>query len=419
MPSQANDIMEKKSDPSKETEYRFFTPESIEALKDFKYNGEDHSLVYKYILSPLAGYLVDHATPPTVAPNTITSVGFAFMVLAYALMQKECPTFDHCTPDRNPPGYIFLVNGISLLIYQTLDNMDGKQARKTGSSSPLGLFFDHGLDACNTFVGTANLICMFGVPPTDLVSILVITTMSALPFFVTTWEEYYTHKLELPIVNGPTDAVLMMAFSSIATSYFGQEFWHYDFFFYDGIVARLPLSASTLEQLPESISNVNFFCAFLTVMTMREVLFKIVFVIKDYGIKTVLNLLPMVALVGLSTLIVHKNPTLFLQNQRLCLYVFSLTFFEMVTAMMLDHMTSRKYEPFRHTLTPLFILYTLVDSELPMKYITPYFLVYVSGLSSVIMVKAKIVIQEMCSALGLDIVHSVLVLVLSGLSLRC
>ncbi len=35
---------------------------------------------------------------------------------------------------------------IVTFIYMTLDNCDGKQARKTGNSSALGLLFDHGLD---------------------------------------------------------------------------------------------------------------------------------------------------------------------------------------------------------------------------------------------------------------------------------
>ena len=37
--------------------------------------------------------------------------------------------------------------GLCYFIYRMLDEMDGKQARKTGNSSPLGLLFDHGCDA--------------------------------------------------------------------------------------------------------------------------------------------------------------------------------------------------------------------------------------------------------------------------------
>jgi phosphatidylglycerophosphate synthase len=39
---------------------------------------------------------------------------------------------------------------LGLFLYQTLDAIDGKQARRTGSSSPLGELFDHGCDAVST-----------------------------------------------------------------------------------------------------------------------------------------------------------------------------------------------------------------------------------------------------------------------------
>ena len=110
---------------------------------------------------------------------------------------------------------------------------------------------------------------------------------------------------------------------------------------------------------------------------------------------------PMAALVVLSTLIVRRNLEVFIRHQRLSLFIFGLTFVEMVTALMLDHMTKREFVPYRHTLSPLFILYTLVDLEVPMKYLTIYVAVYGSGLSSYVMVKTKAVIQEMCSALGI------------------
>ncbi len=47
---------------------------------------------------------------------------------------------------------------IGLFFYQTLDAIDGKQARRTGSSSPLGQLFDHGCDA-NSAVFVALAMC--------------------------------------------------------------------------------------------------------------------------------------------------------------------------------------------------------------------------------------------------------------------
>jgi phosphatidylglycerophosphate synthase len=38
----------------------------------------------------------------------------------------------------------------SFFMYRMLDEMDGKQARRTGNSSPLGFLFDHGCDSFST-----------------------------------------------------------------------------------------------------------------------------------------------------------------------------------------------------------------------------------------------------------------------------
>lgn len=37
-----------------------------------------------------------------------------------------------------------------MFIYQSLDAIDGKQARRTGTSTPLGELFDHGCDSIST-----------------------------------------------------------------------------------------------------------------------------------------------------------------------------------------------------------------------------------------------------------------------------
>ncbi len=44
-----------------------------------------------------------------------------------------------------------------------LDNLDGKQARRTKTSSPLGLLFDHGCDAMVTFIFSQSLSSIIGL----------------------------------------------------------------------------------------------------------------------------------------------------------------------------------------------------------------------------------------------------------------
>lgn len=48
-------------------------------------------------------------------------------------------------------------------MYSTLDNVDGKQARRTQSSSPLGELFDHGCDALNCTIGGLVQVAAMGL----------------------------------------------------------------------------------------------------------------------------------------------------------------------------------------------------------------------------------------------------------------
>lgn len=49
-----------------------------------------------------------------------------------------------------PPRWACALCALGLFIYQSLDAIDGKQARRTNSSSPLGELFDHGCDSIST-----------------------------------------------------------------------------------------------------------------------------------------------------------------------------------------------------------------------------------------------------------------------------
>lgn len=51
------------------------------------------------------------------------------------------------------PKWVCVFSAIALFVYQTLDAIDGKQARRTGTSGPLGQLFDHGCDAMTTTMG--------------------------------------------------------------------------------------------------------------------------------------------------------------------------------------------------------------------------------------------------------------------------
>jgi len=66
-----------------------------------------------------------------------------------------------------PPRWTCVLCALGLFIYQSLDSIDGKQARRTNTSSPLGELFDHGCDSISTvFVAlSACISCQLGHYP--------------------------------------------------------------------------------------------------------------------------------------------------------------------------------------------------------------------------------------------------------------
>ena len=81
------------------------------------------------------------------APNLITLIGILFMfsgVLVWALADGQLTS--------SQPTWTYLYVAFAMFMYQTFDACDGKQARRTNSSSPLGQLFDHGCDAINSII---------------------------------------------------------------------------------------------------------------------------------------------------------------------------------------------------------------------------------------------------------------------------
>jgi len=66
-------------------------------------------------------------------------IGFAFIVWSYFWVAVYTTTMYEPVP-----GWVFVNCAISLFIYQTMDAVDGKQARRADCASPLGELVDHG-----------------------------------------------------------------------------------------------------------------------------------------------------------------------------------------------------------------------------------------------------------------------------------
>jgi ethanolaminephosphotransferase len=119
------------------------------------------------------------------------------------------------------PQWLYFWNALALFTYYTLDCMDGKQARRTSSSSPLGQLFDHGIDALGNVSHVQAIQCIVQLPP-----LLLVTLQCSLQtaFYQAQWEEYYTGSLPHATGNvGVTEVTYGMALWSLLTGVFGRE----------------------------------------------------------------------------------------------------------------------------------------------------------------------------------------------------
>jgi ethanolaminephosphotransferase len=108
-------------------------------------------------------------------------------------------------------------------MYQTFDNVDGKQARRTGTSSGLGELFDHGIDSLNCTLASLLETAAMGLGTSK--SGVFTALCPCLPMFFSTWETYHTHTLYLGVINGPTEGLLLACTFMVISGYYGPGIW--------------------------------------------------------------------------------------------------------------------------------------------------------------------------------------------------
>lgn len=121
------------------------------------------------------------------------------------------------------PAWAIILSALLYLLYHIFDVLDGKHARNTKTSSPLGLLMDHGCDALTTFLFAMSLASVVKIEGPFWFSIFWL--MISITFFFHTLEQYYTGVLYLPIINGVGEGTLFACIIMIFTSIVGQNFW--------------------------------------------------------------------------------------------------------------------------------------------------------------------------------------------------
>jgi ethanolaminephosphotransferase len=163
--------------------------------------------------------------PLWMAPNMVTLIGLLFNVFAYVLVVRHQ---GGGLMEGALPPWVNVACAVCLFLYQTLDAMDGKHARRTGNSSPLGQLFDHGCDALSAPLMTLTLVSSLQMGPSYLSLFCVLAAQ--VPFFQAQWAESITGALQHSMggVFGVTETQLTFCAVHLVAACVPAEFWAHE-----------------------------------------------------------------------------------------------------------------------------------------------------------------------------------------------
>ncbi|KAK4514582.1 uncharacterized protein ATC70_002180 [Mucor velutinosus] len=372
----------------------------IDSLRLYKYAAVDKSPISRYILKHYWDFAIT-LFPRWIAPNLITLIGLFFMIANVIVVCIWSPNLD-----TDAPNWINFSFAAGLWLYSTFDNVDGRQARRTGTSSPLGELFDHGCDAVNcTYVALLQAAAL-GLGHTPSAALLLFVTIAG--FYLSTVEEYYTGVLYLGYVNGPTEGIIITCLAFIWSGVYGIASWHVP-------VDEISCLAWTTSILPSGTTGADLFVwgmvVFFLVTHLPVCVYSIARVCKEKGLKkrSVFEnvFLPLVFTgIFIYTWLSSSSSIIFTENHFIAFAIFSgLLFGEMASDIILAHLTKSEYPRFISIYAPLFLSSLIVNlqSFFQTKLVDEYILLLVLCCTKfyTFIVRAVRVINAFCDFLGI------------------
>ncbi|KAL6785264.1 EPT1 [Auxenochlorella protothecoides x Auxenochlorella symbiontica] len=221
----------------------YLSKQALSGLKHYHYKPGGYTILDNWH-QPLWNYAVS-CLPTWLAPNVITLIGLSSVMVANLISAYYSPDF------QNPvPTWVYFAMAFAGFFYLHMDCLDGKQARRTGSSSPLGQLFDHGCDSLVVQLVVSQLMVSLGMSPDWRLVLgnLVVFT----PFVLAHWEEYHTgHMVYGNGLWGVTEANYAVVLLHAAAGVLGPDFWARTPL--AGVAARLALTPAVASRLPAGL----------------------------------------------------------------------------------------------------------------------------------------------------------------------
>ncbi|XP_054744792.1 ethanolaminephosphotransferase 1 isoform X1 [Anastrepha obliqua] len=236
---------------------KYLTEAHLKGFERYKYNSIDTGYISVYVMHPFWNWCVQFL-PKWLAPNLITFTGFLLTVVNFILIAYYDWDFQGANnAEHTVPHWVWSVAAINILLYYNLDGMDGKQARRTGTSGPLGELFDHGLDSYSAVLIPIYMFSLFGTKDLPPIQMFFVIWNVFLNFYLTHVEKYNTGVMFLPWGYDCTmwGVSLMLFFTTLV----GPNIWHARPFLgisMAHIFAIVLLTSSMISSHPIIIKNI-------------------------------------------------------------------------------------------------------------------------------------------------------------------
>ncbi|XP_043932587.1 choline/ethanolaminephosphotransferase 1 [Protopterus annectens] len=188
----------------------------LKRLEEHRYNSVGRSLL-EPLMQGFWEWLVGRL-PVWIAPNLITIVGLVINICTTLILVYYCPS-----ATEEAPMWVYLICALGLFIYQSLDAIDGKQARRTNSSSPLGELFDHGCDSLSTVFVVLG-ICIAVQLGTNPDWMFFCCFAGMFMFYCAHWQTYVSGILRFGLID-VTEVQILIISTYLLAMIGGTDLW--------------------------------------------------------------------------------------------------------------------------------------------------------------------------------------------------
>uniref|UniRef100_A0A8C3TY31 Ethanolaminephosphotransferase 1 n=1 Tax=Catharus ustulatus TaxID=91951 RepID=A0A8C3TY31_CATUS len=316
-----------------------------------QYSAVDTNPLSVYIMQPIWNKIIK-IVPLWIAPNLLTFSGFIMILFNYFLISFY--DWDYTASGTSPglvPTWVWLFSAFTTFCAYALDSIDGKHARRTQSSTPLGELFDHGLDswATSIFVLSFFSVCSRdnGKTGVSVYTMYIYLSIVLFNFMCSHWEKYNTGVLFLPW-GYDISQVLIAAY--LLTGTVGVEVWQkpllFGYYITDVLVILLigkcpDLCKSVLAHLKKTLKNDSLYEGLLPLVS------------------------PLLLFVLLTVWVVLSPSNILAKQPRLFLWMVGVAFSNVICKVIICQMSSTRPELFHWFLFPLaLVVYAAISGLL-------------------------------------------------------